>query len=196
MKIINNPTIDQLRALKGIVYLIQNEINKKCYVGQTEKTFKERYSLKNWKRNIQNKYLREDIKIFGEDNFSLAILEHGIFDAEELNKLEEFWAIKFNSYCPGGYNVSPCGKNSKRLLSKEYLENMSNRKSLPFKIKEYTTGIIYNGSNLKRFCKEKNLSYSRILYILRLKGRTHKGFCHLDATPEERLKNMNQLNSS
>ena len=84
------------------IYKITNNINGKCYIGQTT----------NWKRRFQehrNKgYGLEDNKIlyrafdkYGIDNFSFEVLE----ECENYNDREQYWIAYYNS-CENGYNMT------------------------------------------------------------------------------------------
>ena len=101
---------DPLHALAGIIYLIQNTVNGRCYIGQTVGTFCERYSGGRWWATASNLALREDIKIFGKDAFRVELLAHSKTSAE-LNVLEPLYATQYNSYLPYGYNRQRCGCN-------------------------------------------------------------------------------------
>jgi hypothetical protein len=100
----------------GQIYVIVNEKNGKAYVGQTINTFEKRYGGAWWKRTT-NSHLKKSAQKYGRECFSVWILENGIETFEELNKLEELWAIELNAYAPIGYNLRGCGDNKEIFVS-------------------------------------------------------------------------------
>ena len=56
----------------GIIYVLHNEENDKCYVGQTTRTFEERFGAHKIFSSLIGKALRK----YGVDNFSKIILEN------------------------------------------------------------------------------------------------------------------------
>ena len=92
----------------GVIYLIRNLINGKCYIGKTI----------NLKRRIYEhfmghsegcKLLSRAIKKYGKENFSVEILHEGIIP--ELLDEFEIQAIKeHNTKAPRGYNLTDGGE--------------------------------------------------------------------------------------
>lgn len=117
MRKINNKRL--YGKYKGIIYLIKNKINNKCYVGQTLYTFYDRYHG-NWSKSTSNPILKQEVMKYGKNSFDIYILEDNIKTLKELNRLEEFHANQLNSYYPNGYNLDACGQNKQ--LS-EYTKN-------------------------------------------------------------------------
>lgn len=88
---------------KNIIYMIRNKINNKCYIGKSERTFKERYSRS--MKNHHNIHLKKSIAKYGIENFEVIILEKEINDYNELCKLEVQYISLYKSYNPKyGYN--------------------------------------------------------------------------------------------
>ena len=99
-----------------IIYKIQNKVNKKCYIGQTiHNNFNLRYSGGRWWEITDNPLLINAYNKYGQDSFDIEILKNNVESLEKLNELEEFYADKFNSYSPDGYNLRKCGNNRKLL---------------------------------------------------------------------------------
>ena len=95
---------------KGLIYLISNNINNKCYVGQTTQKLEKR-----WKGHItdsrRNKTLfSRAIKKHGAKNFMITIIKT-VNSMKELNELEAFFIKKFNTLKPSGYNLDSGGGN-------------------------------------------------------------------------------------
>ena len=89
-------TIDN--KIKCGVYKIENIINKKCYIGSTTRTFKERYcnhktKLKNNKH--ENEYLQRAYNKYGGNNFEFSILE--TCSKDNITEREQYYMDKLNS---------------------------------------------------------------------------------------------------
>jgi group I intron endonuclease len=96
-----------------IVYLIRNTVNGKGYVGQTIKSFEER-----WARHVCDakagidRPLARAIRKYGEDVFEHTILAEA-HSLDELSALE-IYHIKFqNTLCPNGYNLTVGGEGTR-----------------------------------------------------------------------------------
>jgi group I intron endonuclease len=94
-----------------IIYRIYNKVNSKCYIGQSVNSFNERYRGGKWWEHTHNEILINSIHKYGIDSFDFEILEENVETIEKLNDLEKFYAQKFNSYRPHGYNIRGCGDN-------------------------------------------------------------------------------------
>lgn len=96
------------------IYIIQNKINQKIYIGQS-------VDVKNrWRQhrsNARNNYrhpLYDSIRKYGEHNFSCTILEEHC-SMDELNEVEVFWISFFGSINRSlGYNLEFGGKGFAR----------------------------------------------------------------------------------
>lgn len=105
----------------GIIYLITSPKGHQ-YVGQTHKSLMTRWkghieNAKNKKSLSYNNLLQQAIRFFGEDNFSLQILEENIETQKELNDKEIFWINKINTFYfknPKGLNMTEGGAGFKR----------------------------------------------------------------------------------
>jgi len=91
-----------------IVYLIQNRMNGKGYVGQTIRSFEER-----WKEHCQQKELLIDrsIRKYGSENFETRVVAE-VHTIEELNILEAYHIKAQGTLFPNGYNLKPGGNNA------------------------------------------------------------------------------------
>lgn len=133
----------------GEIYLLQNKLNKKCYVGQaccyTGKENKKWGSKNRWKSHIREAYsdkkdhcqlLNQAIRKYDVDNFELKVL--GKYHLTKLNEMEPYFIKEYNSLVPNGYNLNEGGSRGKdsaetilkkRLMrlgkknSKEHVEN-------------------------------------------------------------------------
>lgn len=134
------------------VYLTQNKINLKYYVGQHSTN------------DLQDGYLgsgtniRRAIKKYGRENFKMGILEY-CNSVDELNEKEEKWVKHFKkkSKSNGGgrcYNIADGGKY---FLTKEIMEKSANTRRERLKSGEI---VIWNKGKKGCYSKEqlKNLS--------------------------------------
>jgi len=83
----------------GIIYILENKINGKCYVGQTIQDFNRRIKNHKSSRTLIGNALRK----YGIDNFIKTLIE---VPAEELNELEIKYIKEHNSISPNGYNLT------------------------------------------------------------------------------------------
>ena len=90
------------------IYLIQNNINNKIYVGQSihiETRVKEHFWKAKCVKDVSfNSALHSAIRKYGEENFSWRVLEE--CDISELDEKECYYIKQYNSLSPNGYNIS------------------------------------------------------------------------------------------
>ena len=88
------------------IYKIENQLNKKCYIGQSiniEHRFAKHKCAKD------DFYIHRALKKYGIENFTFKILEE--CSQNELNDKEQFYIKTYNSLVPNGYNMIPGGSN-------------------------------------------------------------------------------------
>lgn len=182
MEPIVNPTKEQLKTLRSIIYLIRHKESEKCYVGQTRRSFRNRYGLTKWWNKVSSPYLKRAITKYGPESFEIIILEHSITDRALLNTAEERWARHYHAYHPTGYNLAPCGQEPIESVASEYRYRAGNKNARHFKIKEVSTGIIHEGVNFTKFCRERGLHRVHVWEAMKEKGRVANGFCAVETT--------------
>lgn len=96
---------DSVGSLKKSIYVIENDINDKKYVGQS-KNPKKRFET-HCKRSADS-LLSEAILKYGKEHFFLRILEE---DVENYDDREKYWIKELNTLAPYGYNISEGGSN-------------------------------------------------------------------------------------
>jgi hypothetical protein len=94
----------------GIVYVATNLVNRKQYIGLTTTSVEER-----WERHLdqvtnkQASLIHKAISEFGEDNFTIEVLDRAD-DIKGLRVKEREWIQKLNTLAPNGYNVTLGGE--------------------------------------------------------------------------------------
>jgi group I intron endonuclease len=122
------------------VYLIKNNLNGKCYVGQTsQKRIERRWQAHcSLKKNIKYQPLiKLAINKYGKENFTFSVLAI-CTTKEELDRLERKYITEYNSISPNGYNLMTGGTSGYE-FHEETKQKMSEVKlgtSLPETTKE------------------------------------------------------------
>ena len=110
--------------LLGGIYAIQNNVNKKIYIGQA-KNIQKRWNIHTSLLNRgkhENIYLQNSWDKYGSDNFSFLILES--CKVGELTKKEEYYIKKYNSTDKSaGYNLRSAGRSGR--MTKDVKQRMS-----------------------------------------------------------------------
>ena len=189
MKVIPNPTLEQLRKLRGIIYAIVNNVTGKWYIGQTRNTFCKRYKAAKWWNKMSNPYLEAAYKKYGAESFYIMILDHGIKDYDYLNRMEAACASFFDTYSPNGYNLMACGGVSGE-SSVDYREKLSiiHSQKYEYKMKDIQTGEIITVKRLVPFAKKLGVStdaFHKMFKIAPLGFVVANRYCHPDATLED-----------
>jgi group I intron endonuclease len=112
----------------GIIYLVKNLKNGKCYVGQTKTSLQTR-----WKRHISDAlhnrryktYFANAINYHGSSSFEVTVLESDVTD-EDIDLRETFYITSLQTFAPHGYNLQLGGQAHGRVptaISKEKMRN-------------------------------------------------------------------------
>jgi len=169
-----------------IIYKITNLLNKKAYIGQSKHPFNKRYKGGKWWEYSSNDCLVSAAKKYGHVNFSIEILESNVENKNRLDELEAFYARKFNTYTPYGYNIRGCGSDAP--ITEEMLKRIrSGRKFKIYYLRKISTWEMVEVKNLKAFCNENNLSLDSLRQIVSNKGSviTSGGFCSISKNRTE-----------
>jgi hypothetical protein len=97
------------------IYILENKINKKCYVGQTVNTVNERISGHIHNKESYGSIITKALNKYGLDNFNIYKFE---CDEEDLDYFEIGFIKTHNSLVPNGYNVESGGNKNKHLSEK------------------------------------------------------------------------------
>lgn len=101
-------------ASKTGIYVIENTVNNKKYVGQTDERFIRRYWHHKWllsNNKHHNKKLQNSWNKHGKENFKFYVV-HELGEEDSLNELEIMFIKRFNSI-ENGYNIQTGGQNEK-----------------------------------------------------------------------------------
>lgn len=88
------------QQVTGVIYMLKNLVNQKCYVGQTV-DLKRRLSQH---RRSNRPGIDSAIQKYGWKNFTCEVLEE--CPREMLNEREIFWIAKLDCIVPNGYNCT------------------------------------------------------------------------------------------
>lgn len=115
---------------KSGIYIIQNMINHKVYVGSTV-WFKERMNShfnKLRKKEHDCEHLQRSFNKYGRDNFEFKVIEY-ISDIEKLNSREQFWfgfySVRNHNLC---FNSSPTAGSNRGISFSEEQKNVFYRR--------------------------------------------------------------------
>ena len=114
-----------------IVYLVENIINQKKYVGLTTQSLGYRWQQHIYEafRKNNNRYFYRAIRKYGKDSFRCSVLEE-CKDTQELNDKEIYWINKLDSL-KDGYNLTKGGEGGYKELARK-------RKSLACQGKKFS----------------------------------------------------------
>ncbi len=138
------------------IYRIKNIINGKSYVGKTEKTIKDRFSihLLNSKNKVNN-HLYNAMKYYGHNNFKIEELEV-CSSVKNLNEREKYWIKNYNTTDRKyGYNIALGGTGGDTFTK----QNKEKKKQIIEKRRKSMMG-----KNKGKKCTEKQKENLRKLY--------------------------------
>ncbi len=171
---IENPTQEQLKTLKMIVYMIENMIDHKKYIGVTENSFYRRYSSGKWWKYPSNNYIKNAVKKYGIQSFQIKFIEFCVESNETLNKLEIEYIKKFNTLYPNGYNYFSGGDKIQHTEATKLAIGETHSKDYTFY--DHKLEKIVNIHNLSKFCKQNNLSDPLMTNVYQGKRKRHCQF--------------------
>ena len=99
----------------GYIYLINNLVNGKVYVGKTESSIKRRWYTHNWRASHLDRVETPqviDLAIakYGTNSFEIYKLDTA-FSKEDLLRAEAYWIKFYDATNPDkGYNIDPMGE--------------------------------------------------------------------------------------
>ena len=186
---LENPTIEQLKTLKNIVYSISNQITGQQYIGVTIQTFYGRYSSGKWWQFSHNQILRRAASKYGVENFKIKILEYNVASKEILEELEIFYIWKFNTIKPNGYNlIAEWGYEN---LLEESKEKMLRKSPYIYKILNTETNKLIITDAPLRFCINNNINpHSFKSFMVRGYVSHFKLISRENKPPKQKIRNL------
>lgn len=200
--------------LYGIIYLIENTINGKCYVGQTINGFEKRYPMPgkgiervykyhNYARAVDrnyNSHLLNSIEKYGKEKFVVIEILDIAYSREELDE-KEIQYIKLNNSYKNGYNDTPGGSgvvDCSKFNDEEYMNSL--REMRRERITEYwehearkivclETRKVYD--NTRKASIEEGIPYNSLWNVCNGKYKTANNY-HWSYLDE--LENFEDLN--
>lgn len=133
----------------AFIYKITNNINKKCYIGKTERDIDTRW--KEHKKNARNSeklahiHLYKAFNKYGIENFEIECVEE--CEISVLNEREKYWVAFYDSY-HNGYNETLGGEGSLLEFSEDEIQEIISRYK--------------KGERLDYLCKEYHHDYATI----------------------------------
>jgi group I intron endonuclease len=131
--------------MKCRIYLIRNTVNGKTYVGYTKNEIKKRF----YQHSKSSKPIGKAIKLYGEEKFTVEILEEAN-SVEEALELEKKWIAHYKSNvfgynCTKGGDISPIVRAKDVYKTKEFADkvrkNAIKQHSDPNKKQAHVNGI-------------------------------------------------------
>lgn len=95
-------------SVYGFVYLIENSMNDKLYIGQSINPNVRRKAHFAFSKKCGNSALKSAMRKYGRENFDFVLLET-CSSQEELNEREIYWIYELNAVSPNGYNLTHGG---------------------------------------------------------------------------------------
>lgn len=104
-----------------IIYKITNVINGDFYIGKTTKTIQERFKSHLYEASYNRKktYLYKAIRRYGEDNFTIKVIECQV-DPSELDNRERYWIEKLKPH----YNLTDGGEGGDTSKSPKFIQSI------------------------------------------------------------------------
>lgn len=130
--------------MKGLIYIIKNNVNKKVYIGKTYNNLTTRFNehlRDSRKKRCENRAIYSAINKHGEDSFFIELLEDNI-EEELLEEREIYYINKYDSY-KNGYNCTLGGDGKRYILytDDQVIEMYNKHKSIKMAAKELQISI-------------------------------------------------------
>lgn len=93
------------------IYVIENVINNKKYVGQTINPSERWYRHTIDYKRLTNKHLYRAMNKYGIDNFTFKVIESNI-SIKDIHNREVYWIEQLKTFAPNGYNMTIGGEGT------------------------------------------------------------------------------------
>lgn len=205
--------LEETKEIYGIIYLIRNKINNKCYIGQTsnKRGFEGRYPYQGqgiervykyykWRKDNEkhyNDYLFKSIEKYGFDAFEVDEKFDIAYSKEELNEKEQWYIYLYNSTNREmGYNRQSGGNfytyspesRKKMSLSKQGVYNGENNPRYGAIVTEETRRKISKANKGRIISEQQRKEHSE---RMRGEGNSFYGKHHTEETINKVSKGNN-----
>lgn len=153
---------------EGYIYCITNNVSGKRYIGQTDRTIKDRYSehIRKSKYNKDNQYLYTSMKKYGLNNFSVVEVEKVVSKNKDsldlmLNEKEIFYIKSYNTRKPHGYNMTDGGVLLSNTFSKKPVCNYDLERNFVMEFESISEASRYyniSQSDITHCCNREKLN--------------------------------------
>jgi group I intron endonuclease len=157
------------------IYLIENLINNKKYVGMTTKSincrFREHKTKSTQNLKIDSQMIHKAMQKYGVDNFSIKSLEI-CENHNDLIKAEKKWIVDQNSYCENGYgyNMTHGGEGT----FGHRLSNTSKEKLRSFRLGKKHTNKTKQKMSINRKGKKPSEEHCKHLSEAQMGKKNHR----------------------
>lgn len=158
----------------GFIYIIENNINDKYYIGQTVNIVKRQ--SKHCSEKSHSRAIYSAIQKYGKENFDFVLLE-SCKSLEELNAREKFWVSYIDTISPNGYNLIEGGGSSGKCSLETRQRISDSKKGRKWSLKERQSHYENNYFSNKTYCS-KGHSYNLENTYIRPNGHRMCRPCH------------------
>ena len=137
------------------IYLIENLLNHKKYVGQSNNPNRRFIEHKNHQNNYP---IHNAIQKYGVNNFKLTILEKNV---ENYNEREQYWIQYYNTLVPNGYNLTIGGEDAPIRCGTDNPKTSHSEKEI---------------QEIKKLLKNTDMTFEKIADLYHYKGASSIGF--------------------
>lgn len=141
--------------MQGSIYLIENKVNGKKYVGCTIYSIQHRFQehIKTISKCL-NRPLYQAMKKYGVQNFSIALLEN--CDEAILSEREIYWIEKLDTY-KNGYNATLGGEGRKNIDQKEVIKSYKTNQV----INKVASELGYDKKSIRKILNNNNVPFNK-----------------------------------
>lgn len=180
---------------KSGIYLFENIINKKIYIGQAKDIHNRVYTHFFGNPEL---YFHRALKKYGEEGFNIYILEY--CNVEDLDNKEIYYISKYKSNISGiGYNLTAGGQGHLGTsCSKEQKEKLAELQKKETWGYNFETGEIYSAKSREDIVNQlndigyKELSWSKVIDAIR--NNSYTSCFTFGNTKEEAIENSKHIN--
>lgn len=131
------------------IYIIENDINNKVYIGQAiDAKIRFQSHCKPSAVTLNNELIGKAIQKYGKEHFSFRILESQI---ENYNERERYWISFYNSLAPNGYNLLEGGEVPPIMRGVEHPEALLNEEQIEELTLDLKNGVLTTQELLKKY---------------------------------------------